>query len=187
VNYTRIQKPISGGIGPAQVKIGALVQPGSTLLDTAYSISPMYVTFSVSKDAYLEYVKRGHQHRNQPPPIQLILADGSVYEHTGAINMVSPVVTSSTGTLPIRAEFPNPDGVLKPGLFARVRLVVRDAANALLVRQTAVQQLQGTESVLVVGRDNKVQQRTIATSMPGLRRAWSFWPRSVERVILDFR
>lgn len=163
VNYTRIMTPISGGIGPAQVKVGALVQAGTTLLDTVYSISPMYVTFSVSEDAYLEYVKRGRQHPNQPPPIQLILGDGSVYGHPGAVNMVSPAVNTSTGTLPIRAAFPNPEGVLKPGLFARVRLVVRDAVNALLVPQTAVQQLQGTESVLVVGADNKVQQRTITT------------------------
>lgn len=163
VNYTRIMTPISGGIGPAQVKVGALVQAGTTLLDTVYSISPMYVTFSVSEDTYLAYVKRGRQHRSQPPPIQLILGDGSVYGRSGTINMVSPAVSLSTGTLPIRAEFPNPEGVLKPGLFARVRLVVTDAVNALLVPQTAIQQLQGTESVLVAGPDHKVQQRTITT------------------------
>lgn len=163
VNYTRIQAPISGRIGPALVKVGSLVQAGTTLLDTMYSISPMYVTFSVSEDAYLEYVKRGRAHGNRPPPIQLILADGSVYNHTGGINMVAPAVNTSTGTLPIRAAFPNPAGVLKPGLFARVRLVITDAVNALLVPQAAIQQLQGTQSVLLVGTDNKIQQRTITT------------------------
>jgi membrane fusion protein (multidrug efflux system) len=163
LSHTRIETPITGAIGPALVKVGGLVQAGTTLLDTVYSISPMYVTFSISEGAYLNYVKRGRQHRNQPPPIQLILGDGSAYDQTGRINMVAPAVSSTTGTLGIRASFPNPDHVLKPGLFVRVRLVVRNAVNALLIPQTAVQQLQGSESVFVVGPDKKVQQRTITT------------------------
>lgn len=163
LDHTRIQTPITGAIGPALVKVGGLVQAGTTLLDTVYSISPMYVTFSISEGAYLNYVKRGRQHQNQPPPIELILGDGSAYGQTGTINMVAPAVSSTTGTLGIRASFPNPERVLKPGLFVRVRLVVRNAVNALLVPQTAVQQLQGSESVFVVGPDKKVEQRTITT------------------------
>jgi membrane fusion protein, multidrug efflux system len=163
VNYTRIRAPMTGTIGVAQVKVGDLIQTGTTLLDTIYSISPMYVTFGISEAAYLEYVERGRQHPKHPQPIQLILSNGLVYNEPGTINMVAPAVSTSTGTLAIRASFPNPERVLKPGLFARVRFVVRDAVNALVVPQSAVQQLQGTESVLLVGPDNKVQQATITT------------------------
>ncbi len=163
LSYTQIRSPIRGGIGVAQVRIGGLVQAGSTLLDTVYSIDPMYVNFSVSEDQYLDYQKRTQGGRNAPPPppIELILADGSTYQHTGQINMVAPQVNPSTGTLSVRAEFPNPDGLLKAGLFVRVRFVTREQQNALLIPATAVQQLQGTNSVFVVGPDDKVQSRSI--------------------------
>jgi membrane fusion protein (multidrug efflux system) len=163
VNYTRIRAPMAGSIGTAQVKVGDLVQSGTTQMATIYSISPMYVRFAITQNDYLSYVKRRSQHPKQSHPIQLILGNGSVYGQSGTVNMVAPTVDTSTGTLSIRATFLNPQGVLKPGLFARVRFVTRDAVNALLVPQSAVQQLQGTESVFVVGADNKVQQRTIKT------------------------
>ncbi|MGH9581778.1 MAG: efflux RND transporter periplasmic adaptor subunit, partial [Bryobacteraceae bacterium] len=163
VNYTRIQAPMTGSIGTSQVKVGDLVQSGTTLLDTIYSISPMYVTFAISEADYLAYLKRGRQHPHHPPPIQLILGNGSTYDYPGTINMVAPTVSTTTGTLGIRASFPNPQRALKPGLFGRVRFVVREAVNAFLVPQSAVQQLQGTESVLLVGPDNKVQQSTVTT------------------------
>ncbi len=161
LNYTRITTPITGVIGVAQVRVGGLVQAGTTLLDTVYSISPMYVTFGVSEATYLQYVKRGRPNRGHPPPIQLILSNGIVYAYPGTINMVSPTVNTTTGTLTIRASFPNPGAVLKPGLFARVRFVARLEPNAIVVPQAAIQQLQGTQSVFVVGPDDKVAQRTI--------------------------
>lgn len=161
LNYTRITTPITGVIGVAQVRVGGLVQAGTTLLDTVYSISPMYVTFGVSQQTYLQYVQRGRPNRGHPPPIQLILSSGIVYAYSGTIDMVSPTVNTATGTLTIRVSFPNPAGVLKPGLFARVRFVARVEPNAIVVPQAAIQQLQGTQSVFVVGPGDKVAQRTI--------------------------
>lgn len=163
LNYTRITTPITGVIGVAQVRVGGLVQAGTTLLDTVYSISPMYVTFGVSQQTYLQYVQRGRPNRGHPPPIQLILSSGIVYAYSGTIDMVSPTVNTATGTLTIRVSFPNPAGVLKPGLFARVRFVARVEPNAIVVPQAAIQQLQGTQSVFVVGSGDKVAQRTITT------------------------
>ncbi|HEX3437684.1 MAG TPA: efflux RND transporter periplasmic adaptor subunit, partial [Pseudacidobacterium sp.] len=163
VNYTRISAPMSGAIGVSQVKVGDLIQSGTTLLSTIYSISPMYVTFAISQSDYLAYAKRRREQPKQAHPIQLILGDGTTYAHTGTVDMSAPTVSTSTGTLSIRATFPNPEGLLKPGLFARVRFVAKDATNVLLVPLGAVQQLQGTQSVFVVGTDNKVQQRTITT------------------------
>ena len=165
LNYTRISAPMAGSIGTSLVKVGDLIQSGATLMDTIYSISPMYVTFAISQGDYLSYVKRRRQQPKQTHPIQLILGDGTVYGHTGTVDMVAPTVSTATGTLSIRATFPNPGGVLKPGLFARVRFVARDAVNALLVPLGAIQQLQGTQSVFVVGPDNKVQQRTVTTGV----------------------
>jgi membrane fusion protein, multidrug efflux system len=163
VNYTRIPAPMSGAIGLSQVKVGDLIQSGTTLLSTIYSISPMYVTFAISQSDYLAYAKRRREQPKQAHPIQLVLGDGNTYAHTGTVDMSAPTVSTTTGTLSIRAIFPNPEGLLKPGLFARVRFVAKYATNVLLVPLSAIQQLQGTQSVFVVGSDNKVQQKTITT------------------------
>jgi membrane fusion protein, multidrug efflux system len=163
VNYTRISAPMGGAIGVSQVKVGDLIQSGTTLMSTIYSISPMYVTFAISQSDYLAFAKRRREQPKQEHPIQLILGNGTTYAHTGTVNMAAPTVNSATGTLSIRAVFPNPEGLLKPGLFARVRFVARYATNVLLVPLSAIQQLQGTQSVFVVGPDNKVQQKTITT------------------------
>lgn len=163
VNYTQIHTPMDGSIGTAQVKVGDLIQSGTTLMDTVYSLTPMYVTFGISENSYLEYAERGRKHPHSPQPIQLILGNGSTYPETGKVNMVAPAVNTSTGTLTIRASFPNAQHILKPGLFVQVRFVVRDEENALLVPESAIQQLQGTASVLLVGPGNKVQQATIET------------------------
>jgi membrane fusion protein (multidrug efflux system) len=163
VNYTKVITPMTGDIGTSQVKVGDLIQSGSTLMDTVYSLTPMYVTFGISENSYLEYVERHKKDPHHTPAIQLILGNGTTYGQSGTLNMVSPSVNTSTGTLQLRASFPNPQSELKPGLFVRVRFVVRDAENALLVPQSAIQQLQGTQSVLLVGSGNKVQQTTITT------------------------
>src|SRR3954464_3351800 len=164
VSYTRISAPLTGRIGAAQVKIGALVQAGSTLLDTMYSVEPMYVGFSVSEQRHLEYQKRIREHPATPPPLQLILSDGSTYPQPGRINLVSPQVNPATGTIAIRGEFPNPDRLLRPGLFVRVRVLIEERKNAMLVPQQAVQETQGVKSLLVVGDDNKVAMRTVEVS-----------------------
>lgn len=98
VNYTKIRAPMAGSIGTAQAKVGDLIQSGTTLLDTIYSISPMYVTFGISENSYLSYVERGKKHPHHPSPIELILGNGTVYPQTGTLNMVAPAVSTSTGT-----------------------------------------------------------------------------------------
>jgi membrane fusion protein (multidrug efflux system) len=164
LSYTRITAPLTGRIGAAQVKIGALVQAGATLLDTMYSVDPVYVTFNVSERDYLEYQKRTRERPEVLPPLYIILADGSTYPHAGRINMVSPQVNRATGTIAVRGEFPNPEELLKPGLFVRVRLQVEERKNALVVPQQAIQEVQGVKSVLVVGDDQKVALRTVTAS-----------------------
>ena len=162
LGYTKIYAPLTGRIGQAQVKVGALVQQGTTLLDTIYSINPIYINFSVSEAMYLQNQKKAaREHVAAFPPVSLLLGDNSVYPSKGRVDMLAPQVDPATGTLGMRAEFPNPAGVLRPGLFVKARMVVDEKPNALLVPVEAVQEVQGVQSVLVVGNNDQVQLRTV--------------------------
>jgi RND family efflux transporter MFP subunit len=165
LGYTSIAAPIHGQIGQSQVKTGALVQAGNTLLTTIYSIDPIYVMFNISQNTYLQYAERFMQAPGNVP-LRIMLAGDTPYPHTGKIDMITPDVNTNTGTLGIRAVFPNPKALLKSGLFVRVRMILTRARNALLVPKPAVQELQGTQSVDVVGPDNKVQFRTVTVEGP---------------------
>jgi membrane fusion protein (multidrug efflux system) len=96
-------------------------------------------------------------------PIQLVLADDSVFPHEGEIRNSLNQVDPKTGTLEIQGTFPNPDHFVLPGQFGRIRLRTREAKNVLIVPQRAVQQLQSMQSVFTVGPDNKAEARTIVT------------------------
>lgn len=162
LGYTAIRAPLTGRISQAQMKVGALVQPGSSLLATIYSVNPIYVNFSVSESTYLELAKRaGTRLLRSFPPLEIILGDNSVYPHKGRIDMISPQVNPATGTLGIRAEVPNPAGYLRSGLFVRARLMVHQQPNAMLVPAEAVQEVQGVQSVLLVNAQDKVVFRTV--------------------------
>jgi membrane fusion protein, multidrug efflux system len=161
LGYTKIHAPIEGRIGVAQIKVGALVQQNTTLLDTIYSINPIYVDFSVTEAAYLDYEEAVLKDRSVTSLLQLILPNGIVYPYKGNIVMENPTVDANTGTLGLRAEFPNPEGLLRPGLFVQVKALVSQKANAVLVPEQAVQRVQGQESVYVVGAGDKVEFRSV--------------------------
>jgi membrane fusion protein (multidrug efflux system) len=93
--------------------------------------------------------------------LELVLADGSVFPQKGRVDVVGRGVSTETGTLPIQATFPNPDGLLRPGQFGRVRLPITTRKNAIVIPQRAVQELQGTYNVFVVGSDSVAQVREI--------------------------
>jgi len=94
-------------------------------------------------------------------PLQLILGDGSVYERTGTISFADREVNAATGAIRIAAVFPNPNNLLRPGGYGRVRLSVQTATGALLIPQRAVTELQGSYQVAVVEADNKVSIRPV--------------------------
>jgi membrane fusion protein (multidrug efflux system) len=188
LGYTNIHAPIAGRIGVAQVKVGALVQQGTTLLDTIYSIDPIYVNFSVTEQTYLRYAEMAAKadHAPPPPPVQLLLPDNRTYEYEGKIDMSTPSVSSSTGTLGVRAVFPNPQGILRAGLFVRVRVMVREERNAVMVPVQAVAEVQGQQHVLIAGADNKVELRPIkAGATAGNMRVIASGVRPGERVIVE--
>lgn len=163
LGYTTIRAPIAGVIGRLNVNKGNLVGKNEpTLLATMSSADPMKVVFSASELDYLGYEKRRLEGRSEPTPaVELILADNSQYPHRGKLTTIDRTLDPKTGTIVLEALFPNPGKLLRPGQFGRVRAIVEERPNALLVPQRAVQEIQGSKTVLVVGEGNKVSLRTV--------------------------
>jgi RND family efflux transporter MFP subunit len=165
LGYTTVRSPLDGRMGRAEVRVGSLVgRSDSTLLATVSTLDPMYVTFSVSEREALG-VWRQRQARTAPAPgragIAITLPDDSVYPHAGRLDFVDRAVDPRTGTLALRATFPNPGRLLQPGQYVRLRVLLEERAGALLVPQAAVQESQGSASLLVVGADRTVQARPV--------------------------
>jgi membrane fusion protein (multidrug efflux system) len=164
LSYTTIRSPITGLIGKRLVAPGNLVGKGeATLLDTVSSIDPIRVNATISEAEYLRFFAQHKRGGNGAGSglLELILADGSLYPFKGKLVIVDRAVDQKTGTLDFAAEFPNPEGLLRPGQFGRVRAVTEMAKDAIVVPKRAVQEIQGMQTVLVVGADDKVALRTI--------------------------
>jgi membrane fusion protein (multidrug efflux system) len=166
--YTVIKAPISGIISKLAVDTGNLVGKAEpTLLASVSTIDPIFVDFSITEGDYLRLVKRlpglgrGEVRRDTPAQLELVVADGSTFPHKGRPVFVDRAIDVKTGTIQVRAEFPNPQRVLRPGQFGRVRAITEQVPKAVLVPQIAVQELQGARTVLVVGSDSKVAARTV--------------------------
>ena len=168
LDYTTVKSPITGVVGKVQVDRGNLVGKAEpTLLATVSAIDPIYVDFPIAEVDYLKLAPRiqldpaGRVKSGAAPVISLILADGSVFPHKGQVAFVDRAVDSKTGTINIRASFPNPEKVVRPGQFGRVRGVVEERPNAVLVPQRAVMDQQGSKVVYAVGSDNKVVMKPV--------------------------
>jgi len=165
LGYTAIHSPLEGRMGRAEVRVGSLVgRSDSTLLATVSTLDPMYVNFSVSEREALG-VWRRRQAQMQAgagaPGITLTLPDDSAYPHPGRLDFVDRAIDPRTGTLALRAAFPNPERLLQPGQYVRLRVLVEERTDALLVPQAAIQESQGSASLFVVGPDHTAQARTV--------------------------
>jgi membrane fusion protein, multidrug efflux system len=166
LKFSEIRSPITGIIGKEEVTRGNLVTRDQTLLATLSSWDPMRVVFSISEPDYLLWAKKfgagepfiPQQHVE---PFELILANNSLYPSRGRLSFVDRALNQTTGTLNVYVNFPNPNRLLRPGLFGRARVMLEERPNTLLVPQRAVQVMQGVQSVLVVGQENKVALRTV--------------------------
>ncbi len=162
IGYTKVTAPITGRISRAKVEVGSLVGQGeNTLLAEMTSIDPMYVNFSISEREYLQYMKGKLSENAEPPSFQLVLGTGDVYPHNGTVDYVDPSIDQQTGTLGLRTVFPNPDGMLRPGLFGRVRVTVSRGGDSLLVPQRAVYDVQGIKQVLVAQDNGTLVSKTV--------------------------
>jgi membrane fusion protein (multidrug efflux system) len=166
-SYAEVRAPVSGQIGLQKVEVGGLASAGQTVLATVSSLDPVVVYFSVAETEYLAYVRRfqaaARSGRLVSRPVELLLADGSVYPHAGKFDFADRAVNPQTGTLTLRAVFPNTEQLLRPGMTGRVRVTYDVADKAILIPQKAVTELLGKQFVSVVGADGKVEQRPVKT------------------------
>ena len=163
LSYCDIYSPISGIIGFKNVDVGNLVGRGeATLLATVSSSDPLLVDFALSEVDFLNLTEPGTVGRAKSGRrIELLLSDDSMHPYLGALNVVDRKVDPTTGTLKVEVQFSNPGSYLRPGQFARIRAVVANRDNALLVPQRAIQEMQGAKTVMVVDASNKVAVRTV--------------------------
>jgi membrane fusion protein (multidrug efflux system) len=157
LEYATIRAPISGRIGDSLVQVGGLVTRASPQpLTTIVPLEVIWVRFKLSEEEYFQYKRGNALAANSKAGLQLVLSDGKVFSHEGRIEGTVNQIDSRTGTIELQATFMNPEKALLPGQFGRVRLKTGNRANVVLVPQRAVQELQGSQSVLTVGSDNKV-------------------------------
>ncbi|NMM47286.1 efflux RND transporter periplasmic adaptor subunit [Marinigracilibium pacificum] len=172
LGYTKITSPIDGIIGKTNAKEGEFIgnSPGSTNLNTVSKIDTIHVEFFLTESDYLKIIyelEKNNQKRSKAKvPLQLVLADGSIFPYKGEVNFINREVDASTGAILIQAAFPNPNRVIRPGQFAKIRATVTSQSNALLIPQRTVSELQGRFSVWKLNPDNTVTQQQIEILAP---------------------
>ncbi len=182
LSYTKVLSPIEGIIGMTQAKVGDFVgaSPNPVILNTVSNVETILVQFFVTEKEYLQAAKRIiaeteeyqiGEAKKEPDDLQLILSDGTVYKYKGKFDFIDRNVDPTTGAILIQASFQNPNQLLRPGLFAKVRAQVDQIKDGILVPQRCVVELQGTFSVLVIDENNKVQNRLVEAGP----KAKEFW------------
>jgi membrane fusion protein (multidrug efflux system) len=164
LSFTRITSPIDGIAGIAKAQIGDLLSPSmATELTTVSTVDPIKVYFNISEREYLPLARAviANDGKRQVVPLELILVDGSAYPHNGEFSLLDRQVDPTTGTFKGAAVFPNPDRLLRPGQYGRIRATMSVQKGALLVPQRAVTEIQGKYLLAVVGADNKVAIRPV--------------------------
>jgi RND family efflux transporter MFP subunit len=166
LDFTRLVSPIDGIAGQAQLQVGALVNLSSGAVTSVSTVNPIKVYFTVGEPQYLAWRERfpsesSREEADKNLRLELILADGSTYKNTGMFFFADRQVNQSTGAIRLAGLFPNPDNILRPGGYGRVRAVVRLQRGAIVVPQRAVSELQGGYQVAVLDGENKVAFRTV--------------------------
>ena len=167
LSYATITSPVSGMSGAAQQSDGTYISTSNSLLTTVSALSPMWVNFSVSESQYQEFrrdVATGKLKLTGPRdtlPVQVVLADGTVFPNEGHITFADPDYDTKTGTFLVRVSVETPQGGLRPNQFVRVRLLGAVRPNALAVPQRAVQQGPKGHFVWVVNNDSKAESRPV--------------------------
>lgn len=159
---TEIYSPMTGQLGVDDVAVGTFVGAGTTTLVTIGSIDPIFVQFSISENEYLKFMTiQSMQAEHNPIRVTITLSDGREYPFEGRIVETDRELANNTGSLIMKAVFPNQGGILMPGMFARVKMSGETVPNAILVPQRAVQQLLGKSFVMCVGEDGKSVAKTV--------------------------
>lgn len=188
LSYTKMSSPISGIIGKTKAKVGDFVgrSPNPVILNTVSQIDTVLVEFFITENQYLQFARRYLARRNlasaknsldetyepdQTPDLELILSDGSLYEHKGRSEFIDREVDPTTGAILMQASFPNPDKLLRPGQFARVKGEIEMVKQGILVPQRSVMELQGLYNVYLVNDSNKILKQNVKVG-PKIKDFW---------------
>jgi len=180
LGYCSIEAPTDGLIGKTEARIGEYVgrSPNPVILNTLSRIDTVLVRFAISENKYLELAQAHIAKQNIEavtseveagriqPSIKLLLADGTLYKEKGQVDFVNNQINASTGSLLIQASFPNPSQLLRPGLYARVRVMLSTAEDAILIPQRCLLEIQGQYSVLAINDNNEVVNKSV---VPGTK------------------
>ncbi len=185
LGYTRVLAPVAGRVSRAELTVGNVVSAGASapVLTTLVSVSPIYASFDVDEQTYLQYLGRD---RNEPAPVEIGLANEAGYSRHGIITSVDNRLDTSSGTIRVRATIENADAALVPGLYARVKVGDSQAHPAILIDDVAVGTDQDKKYVLVVDGDNKVEYRAVQLgALHGKLREVTAGLKAGERVIVN--
>lgn len=174
LSYATMRSPINGIIGKTQARVGEYVgkDPNPVILNTVSRLDTARVQFYLSETQYLQVIRHYLEERNadttkterseeEKSPVWISLSDGSLYEHTGLIDFVNRNLEESTGAILVQASFPNPDRILRPGLYAKVRIMFSYEKGTVMIPQRSVMETQGLYSVMVLTDSNTVQSRQV--------------------------
>ena len=179
LSYTRILSPIDGIIGRTLAREGEFVgkNPNPVILNTVSDISTIRVQFFLSENEYLRIAEKYSKEQRDSTEgakvkkiaVELYLSNGILFDQKGQLDFIDRNIDTSTGTILVQATFPNPDKIIRPGQFARVKVKVMDIKDAILVPQKCLIELQGQYSVLIVNKENKIEtvQVVIGEKIPG--------------------
>ncbi|CCD06232.1 TPA: efflux RND transporter periplasmic adaptor subunit [Legionella pneumophila] len=163
LEFTEVKSPISGKISRDFVSVGNLIRMNDTILTRVVSVDPIYFYFETSQNDLLKYIRLDRAGKRlssekKPTPVLIKLPDEKDYLHQGEVDFLDNVIDSGTGTILARALVPNPDNVIYPGLFARVKLVGSGEYEAILLPDKAINTDQARKFVYVVDNENKVKR-----------------------------
>jgi membrane fusion protein (multidrug efflux system) len=168
LSYTKISSPIDGIIGKTQAKVGDFVgkDPSPVILNTVSQVDTILVTFFITETQYLELARHiasqdAAKSEKQKDNFQMILVDGTRYEYAGNLDFIDRDVDTTTGAILAQASFPNPQKLLRPGQFTKLRVRTHEVKDAILIPQRCVMEIQGLYSVFVVDENNTIQTRDI--------------------------
>jgi membrane fusion protein (multidrug efflux system) len=179
LGYTKIHSPIFGIIGKTKAKVGDFVgkNPNPVILNTVSQIDTILVQFFITETEYLQFsryaIKQDESsgQESEQAELELILSDDSLYEHKGKIDFADREVDPTAGSMLIQASFPNPDKILRPGQFAKVKARIEVVKDGILIPQRCVTELQGLYSVFVVDNSNKVLKKAVKLG-PKIKQFW---------------
>ena len=169
LSYSKIYSPINGIIGKTMAREGEYVgkSPNPVILTTISQIESVRFQFFLTESEYLFMARRFTKNKKdnlvdtRDMKLELILSDGSIHNHEGKIDFIDRGVDADTGAILVQASFPNPDLILRPGQFGRIRITVTQENDVIIVPQRCISELQGQYSVFVVNSENKIESRQI--------------------------